>query len=219
MNPSTLLDRKKFLTWTLSSGSAWVLGCSDPVDSTRGDLPGSGGSAGTGGSGGSAGLGSGGTSAGTAGSSAGSAGTAGAAGSSGGTAGSAGSAGSAGTAGSGGTTPVNADCSAQLQVTISADHGHVLAVTLEDVMAGVPKSYDTTGTSEHPHWVQLTTEDFATLQAGGTVRKLSCNDGHEHEFMIACTGVAPTPTGGITAFCDAEHMCAGADNNFCPARP
>ncbi|HVJ18764.1 MAG TPA: hypothetical protein VM686_25255 [Polyangiaceae bacterium] len=218
MNPSSRIDRKKFLTWTLGSGSAWVLGCSDPVDTVRGDDPSAGtggggtggGTAGTTSSGGS----SGGSAAGTGGTSAG---TSGAGGSSAGTSGAGGS--SAGTAGTGGTTPVNADCSAQLQVTISADHGHVLAVTLEHVMAGVPMSYDTTGTSMHPHWIQLTAEDFATLQSGGTVRKLSCNDGHEHEFMIACTGVAPTPTSGITAHCDPEHACGEADGTFCPALP
>jgi hypothetical protein len=105
-------------------------------------------------------------------------------------------------------------------VIITADHGHVLQVTLADVMAGVNKVYDTTGTSDHIHWIELTAADFGKLQAGGMVRKLTCNDGHEHEYIINCTGITmPTTTPGIFGFCDPAHSCADSSTNFCPALP
>ncbi len=203
------IDRKQFLKWTLSSGSALALGCSGDVDTVRH----TGGAGGTSTAGGGAGgstfpsSGTGGTT------------TAGAAGNGGQTtAGSGGS--SAGSAGTGGSMPLPPNCSTQLTVAITADHGHVLAITIEDVMAGVDKVYDTTGTSMHPHWIQMTAADFAKLQAGDMVRKLTCNDGHEHEFIINCTAVtAPTTTPSIVALCDPEHMCAGTNTNFCPELP
>jgi hypothetical protein len=122
--------------------------------------------------------------------------------------------GSAGSAGSGGSAP---DCNAQLKVFITANHDHVMNVAMADVMAGVEKLYDTQGASPHPHWIKLTAADFTTLKMGGTVRKLSCNDGHEHEYVINCVGNAmPETTSGIAGKCDAEHMCAATMTNPCP---
>src|SRR5262245_6903531 len=127
---SQRFDRKVFLSWALGSTSAVVLGCSD-----AGTEPPPTGTAGTGGSGV---AGTGGTSAfptggtfGTAGTttSAGTGGTAGGAGGSGGAAG--GTGGAAG--GSGGAAPMP-NCGTQLKTTITANHGHVLNVTLDDVM-------------------------------------------------------------------------------------
>jgi hypothetical protein len=131
--------------------------------------------------------------------------------------GSAGSAGAAGAAGSGGSAPIAPDCGTQLKVFITANHDHVMNVTMADVMAGVDKDYDTAGNSGHPHWIRLTAADFTTLKMGGTVRKLSCNDGHEHEYIVNCVGNAmPETTSGVAGKCDAEHMCAGTMGNPCP---
>jgi len=211
--PPSRVDRKQFLKWTLGSSAALALGCGPEPGTTR-DTGGAG-------SGGTA-AGAGGTpsTAGTGGSTVGGGGSGGI--SSGGISG--GGAGGGGTAGSGGTAvemPLPPDCNVNLRVKITADHGHVLNVTAADVIAGVDKLYDTTGTSMHPHWIQLTAADFAELQAGGTVRKLSCNDGHEHEFIINCTGISnPSPTaGGVIPFCDPDHLCGESTTNVCPDVP
>ena len=198
------IDRKQFLKWTLSSGSALALGCSADEGSVRS-------TGGAAGSTGTAGGGAGGStfpSSGTGGSP-----TAGSGGQT-----SAGSGGSSGGGGTGGnSTPLPPNCMTQLTWVATADHGHVLPITIEDVMAGVDKVYDTTGTSMHPHWIQLTAADFAKLQTGGMVRKLTCNDGHEHEFIINCTAVTmPATTGGIAAQCDPDHMCASTSTTLCP---
>ncbi|HVY30923.1 MAG TPA: hypothetical protein VHB79_30395 [Polyangiaceae bacterium] len=219
---SPRFDRKLFLTWALGSTSVVVLGCSDAGT----DAPAGGGSGGSGGSGsgGSGGMstfpsaGSGGTFS-SAGSNAGSGGTFTSAGTGGGGSGGAagGSGGSAG--GTGGAAPM-ASCGTQMKVTISANHGHVLNVTAEDVMAGVTKVYDTKGASMHEHWIQLTAADFAKLKAGGTVHKLSCNDGHEHEYIVNCVGnEKPDTTSGAPGFCDADHKCAGSMDMVCPELP
>jgi len=197
------MDRKQFLTWTLSSTSALVLGCSaDAADEA--------------GSGGTNGGGTGGASSGAAGtfSSSGSA-TAGTFGSSG----SGGSASAAGSAGTGGTLPITPDCSSKLNVVITANHMHVLQVTALDVMAGVEKAYDTRGGSDHPHWVKLTVADFAKLKAGQPVRKLSCNDEHEHEFIIDCTASQLESTSSIATFCEGNDTCGDGAGHGCPALP
>ena len=112
------------------------------------------------------------------------------------------------------------NCGTQLAVFITANHGHTFQVTAADVTAAAPKAYATKGQSEHEHWVQLTAADFAKLQAGGTVRKVSCNDGHEHEFIVNCVGNAtPETTSGVANFCDAEHKCGDTNTNFCGVIP
>ena len=40
--------------------------------------------------------------------------------------------------------------------------------------------------------VTLTADDFATLRAGGTVVKFSCNGG-DHEYVLNCSGGAEQP--------------------------
>jgi hypothetical protein len=218
MASSQRIDRKLFLTWALSSTSAAALGCSDASTDTPANTGGAGGSAG----GGTAGtFTTGGSAAGTF-NNAGAAGTtpvAGSGGSAGGAAGASGAAGAGGSAGAGGAGPMP-NCGTQLKVTITSNHGHVLNVSLEDVMAGVDKAYDTKGTSMHDHWVRLTAADFTKLKSGGTVRKATCNDGHEHEYIVNCIGVdKPETTSGIANYCDADHMCAGTMGNYCPEIP
>lgn len=107
-----------------------------------------------------------------------------------------------------------------MRVTITANHDHSLAVTMADVMAGVPKAYDVQGGSQHPHWVQLTAADFTKLQMGGTVRKLTCDRGHEHEYIINCVGNAsPMETPSKPMYCDAEHECGETEGNYCQELP
>jgi hypothetical protein len=113
-----------------------------------------------------------------------------------------------------------ADCTATLRVTITANHDHVLNVTSADVLAGVAKAFDVQGGSEHPHWIELTALDFTRLQGGGTVRKLTCDRGHEHEYIVECVGVsAPTETPSKPSYCDAEHSCGETMGNYCQTLP
>ncbi|HEY3667035.1 MAG TPA: hypothetical protein VGL19_13575 [Polyangiaceae bacterium] len=228
MKTQKRFNRKLFLTFAAATPAALVLGCSSDNSgpTTSGAGAASGGAAGSpsgGMSGSSAGSPSGGAGAGGAG--AGGAGTAGSsAGNGGSSAGSSGSAGSgAGAAGSsagaGGAAPTP-DCSTQLKTLITGNHGHVFNVSNADVMAGVDKVYDTTGTATHPHFLQVTAADFAKLKAGGTVRKLSCNDGHEHEFIVNCLALSGImQSSGISSSCDALHKCGDTNTDFCPALP
>lgn len=211
MNASKRIDRKLFLTWSLSTLALSCSAAEEPAPM------GSGGSApgGAGGAGGSAPGGSGGSAAGSGGSTGGT--TAGTGGTSAGSGGMSG-----GSGGSGGSAPVAPNCSTQLKTSISADHGHAFNVTTEDVLAGMAKTYDTKGVSDHTHIVTVTAADFAKLQTGGTVRILTCNHDHEHEYIINCLGVEkPDTTSGVANYCDTNqpHTCGDAAANQCPAVP
>jgi hypothetical protein len=209
MEHARRFERKVFLAWALGSTSTLVLGCSDDAGETLGGGGTGAGTAGSGaGSGGAAGSAAGMATGGGGVSSAGAAGTPA-------TGGGGMSGGSSGSGGGGGAAPTP-DCTTKLKVFISADHGHVLEVSMADVMAGVAKAYDTKGKADHSHWVQLLPADFAKLQAGMSVHKLSCNDGHEHEFIVNCVGVEkPDTTSGVAGSCDTEHKCGDAMTNVC----
>jgi hypothetical protein len=233
------IDRKVFLAWTLSAAGAAVLGCSDDGgggdDAVGGGGNGSGGTGGTGGStggsggmaggnasgaggvGGTGGTGGSGGQTGGAGGVGGQGGTGGTGGSANGGGGSGGSSGSGGTGGNGDVDP-NADCTATINVTITSNHEHTLDITIDDIMAAETKSYEPAGPSGHTHWVQFTAEDFLALQAGETVRKFSCDDDHEHEYIVRCFGGTPQATPGLGNFCANEEFrqCGGEDGNFCP---
>jgi hypothetical protein len=192
MSTPARFNRKQFLTWSLSSSAVVALGCSsDPepyspsgAGAASGGAPGAGAGGASAGSAGVAATGA--PSAGAGGASAGSSGAAG--GSVGGSSagGSSGAAGSGGAAAGAGGIPVTADCGSKMKTLITANHGHVVDISLADVMVGVTKVYDTKGTSNHEHWIQLTAADFSKLKNGGVVRKLSCNDGHEQEYIVNC---------------------------------
>ena len=95
-------------------------------------------------------------------------------------------------------------------------------IPLAEEQAGKLGLAQARGVRQHglEHWLQLTAADFTKLQAGGIVRKLSCNDGHEHEFIVNCVGNAmPETTSGIPGFCDTEHKCADTNTNPCPEVP
>lgn len=71
---------------------------------------------------------------------------------------------------------------------ISSNHGHVLTVTKEDVVAAVDKTYDITGAATHSHTVTLTAANFASLQSdpNGQVMVTSSVTGHTHQVTIRC---------------------------------
>jgi basic membrane lipoprotein Med (substrate-binding protein (PBP1-ABC) superfamily) len=71
--------------------------------------------------------------------------------------------------------------------TIAANHGHVLTVSKEDVVAGVDKTYDIQGTATHTHSVTVTAATFATLQANMAASLTSTTNAmHSHGITIVC---------------------------------
>lgn len=72
-------------------------------------------------------------------------------------------------------------------VTIGANHGHVMTVTKADVMAGVQKSYNIQGSADHPHTVTLTAAHFVSLAQNHAITTTSTtNAAHAHPIMVAC---------------------------------
>lgn len=71
--------------------------------------------------------------------------------------------------------------------SISVNHGHELVLPEADIVAGVEKTYDITGTSVHPHTIVVTAADFAMLQGNQSVTITSSNDSaHTHDVTISC---------------------------------
>jgi len=192
-----------------TSGSAGKGGTSGAsgAGGAQGGSAGSQAGGGAGGAGaGQGGAGSGGVSGG------GQAGTAGNAGGAG--AGQGGTAGGAGTAGggNGGSAGGGNACEEDLEAEISMNHGHELNVPMADVMAGVAKVYNAQGTAMHPHYVELTADDFATLRSGGTIKKVSCNGG-DHEYVLSCGTATETAE---DAMCSDSDNCGNLMNMLCP---
>jgi len=71
---------------------------------------------------------------------------------------------------------------------ISANHGHAVTVSLADVMAGVDKTYDITGTSLHSHAITVTAVMFAMLKLAGDKIMVTSTVGamHTHVVTITC---------------------------------
>jgi hypothetical protein len=75
------------------------------------------------------------------------------------------------------------------QATIQANHGHVLTVTAADAKAAMGMAYNIQGTATHNHKVNLTNNDFQTMEAGSTVYVVSEPGGtdlHTHSITIIC---------------------------------
>jgi hypothetical protein len=99
----------------------------------------------------------------------------------GGTGGTGGSSG--GTAGAAGTSGLT--CSADVAVTV--DHDHQLTVPPADVQAGADKTYTTSSVNAHTHMVTVTSVQFQTLAAGGSVTIESSTDAqHSHTVTVTC---------------------------------
>jgi hypothetical protein len=71
--------------------------------------------------------------------------------------------------------------------TIGANHGHVLVVAKDDVVAGAAATYHIKGSADHDHTVDLTVTDFASLQQNRAIVTTSSVDAsHSHPIMVAC---------------------------------
>ncbi len=72
-------------------------------------------------------------------------------------------------------------------VQIGANHGHVLVVTKDDVLAAADKTYDIRGSADHTHAVAITAAMFQQLAANHAIMTESSVDvGHSHPIMVAC---------------------------------
>lgn len=93
------------------------------------------------------------------------------------------------TDGESGTTGGGA-CTSDPTAEIGSNHAmgpHAMTVSLAEVEAGVEVQYNIMGASGHPHTVVLTAEDFATLQATGSVVVESSTDAmHSHTVTVTC---------------------------------
>lgn len=71
--------------------------------------------------------------------------------------------------------------------SISSNHGHSVLVSKSDVLAGVDKTYNITGTANHAHSITVTAAHFETLKKNQSVTVSSTNDGnHTHSVLIQC---------------------------------
>lgn len=65
--------------------------------------------------------------------------------------------------------------------TISANHGHIATITAARLSAGGELTLDLRGDADHPHSLQLTAAEVASIAAGTRVGKASSEDAsHTH---------------------------------------
>jgi hypothetical protein len=101
----------------------------------------------------------------------------------GGSGGDPGNGGSPGVGGSGGGG-TNA-CKGSVSATISENHQHVLVISLDDINAGMEKTYMSRGSSKHNHSLLMTAQDFQDLKDGKSVT-INNSEGHTHEWTLKC---------------------------------
>jgi hypothetical protein len=89
--------------------------------------------------------------------------------------------------GNGGTGAGDGNCSDDIDVAITSNHGHDMRIAFADFDAGQSKTYSIKGTADHDHSVTLSAQDFTDLKAGKTITKESTNNGgHSHPMQIVC---------------------------------
>jgi hypothetical protein len=86
-------------------------------------------------------------------------------------------AGGTGTGTGGGTGTGNGDKTG----VVSANHGHLAVITSAQLTLAGALSLNIQGSADHPHGVDLSAAEIATIAANGRVSKLSStNSGHDH---------------------------------------
>lgn len=83
-------------------------------------------------------------------------------------------------------TPSPAASVADVNGSVSANHGHVAAVTGAQITAGNAVSLNIQGTATHPHTVDLTQADLVSLRNRQTVSKDSTNN-NNHMHTVTFT--------------------------------
>jgi hypothetical protein len=77
----------------------------------------------------------------------------------------------------------------------TANHGHLLNASADDVTAGVEKSYDVKGVATHTHTVVVTAAMFQMLQQGTSVSTVTMGGTHVHTVTISCAPSAAEALG------------------------
>lgn len=73
------------------------------------------------------------------------------------------------------------------QTSISANHGHSLSVSKEDVSAGSEKTYTLSQGDGHTHQVTISASDFESLRENNQITATSTSDsGHTHGVTVSC---------------------------------
>ena len=82
----------------------------------------------------------------------------------------------------------DADCLANgTNSSISANHGHSLTVSKDDVNNGVEKSYEIEGSASHPHTVTISSSQFNSLKSNTSISiDSTSNNGHTHSITVGC---------------------------------
>ena len=70
--------------------------------------------------------------------------------------------------------------------SISANHGHDVTISAADIAAGVDKTYDITGGSDHDHAITVTAAMFAMLKVGTQIKVPSVGGNHPHQVTVTC---------------------------------
>jgi len=75
-------------------------------------------------------------------------------------------------------------CENAIGALIQTNHGHVLTVPPDDVLAGADKVYSIKGNATHDHQVALSAAQFAELRAGQTIQVSSTGGTHTHGLVL-----------------------------------
>ena len=79
------------------------------------------------------------------------------------------------------------NCTDDIDVAITSNHGHELQIPAADFDSGQTKTFSIKGSSDHDHQVVFTAQDFTDLKAGKKITKESTNTGgHTHPMQIVC---------------------------------
>lgn len=70
---------------------------------------------------------------------------------------------------------------------ITANHGHSLVVSRDDVNAGTEKTYTIDGTAGHSHSITITSANFDKLKNNEPIEVTSTvGDSHDHIVIVSC---------------------------------
>lgn len=70
---------------------------------------------------------------------------------------------------------------------IGGNHGHVLSIPRADLDSTTNRTYNITGSANHPHTVTFTPAQLQALKAGQNVTVVSSTDAsHEHTVTASC---------------------------------
>ncbi|MEZ4311088.1 MAG: hypothetical protein R3F14_23855 [Polyangiaceae bacterium] len=77
---------------------------------------------------------------------------------------------------------------------IGKNHGHSFPITIDDVKAGVDKTYDLGKSAGHTHAITLTAAEMKDLLSGKSLRANSTKGlGHAHRLLVKCAPAEDPP--------------------------